>query len=302
MVAFVPMGDGDRFVRTCIGAESNVLMALAALDYRVRWISRVGDDHLGRYLEGAISSTGVHPVVEFDSRRGTGVAVKEVRESGTTVLYYRTNSAASALSIDDVPPLRDTKWVHMTGVTPALSKSCADLTMAVADRAANEGALFSFDVNLRPVLWSDPCESRRVLVEICRKADLVFIGEDEAEFLTGEVSGRRVAAGLGLRTSQELVLKLGERGALQVSADNEAFEPALDVPVVDVVGAGDAFAAGYLAGYLRGCSASARLRLGNLLAAQVIQTREDVGRIPTRVEIDRVLCESSNTKIDRRPT
>lgn len=283
MALFVPGEDGPEdqvrtWIRTVGGAESNVACHLAALGVPAGWVSAVGDDALGRSVVTAVRAAGVDVSgVEADPTRPTGLYLKE---SGT-VRYYRSGSAASALGPDLLSKvdLDGVHIVHTTGITPALSDSCRALMRALfaLPRRTNR---ISFDVNWRPVLWSGL--DRSLLRELADTADITLVGADEAEDVWG--TGDPAAIRELLPGPQTLVVKQGECGATLIErdpstgADNPpVFEPALRVDVVEPIGAGDAFAAGFLAATLAGAAPGKRLRAGHLQAAAVLRTREDVG-------------------------
>lgn len=140
------------------GAESNVAIGFARLNGHAEWVSRVGDDPFGRRVLTHISGEGVDtPSVEVDADRPTGCFLKDVTGEARPVTYFRTGSAASAMSISDADrALRSAPAVvHTSGVTAALSESCSAAVRHLAATAAASSVEFSFDVNYRPRLWSD---------------------------------------------------------------------------------------------------------------------------------------------------
>lgn len=275
MVAFVAGSDRRRYLAVPAGAESNVAVGMAQLGCRTRWVSRLGDDPLGAFVEDSIAAGGVDVAVVRDSSRPTGVLTKHVSDSRTRVQYYRSQSAARSISVDDLSRVGRTRWIHVTGITVALSTSAADLVEAVTDRTVHTGRV-SFDVNYRSALWPDAATASRSLLPHCRRADVVFIGDDEAETLLGTSEAAEVAELILHQEDQELVLKRGAAGASVVTRRGETVEPALPTEVVDLTGAGDAFAAGYLAASCFGWPVRARLRLGHLLGSRVVGVFEDV--------------------------
>jgi 2-dehydro-3-deoxygluconokinase len=275
MVAFVGEGDSLRFRATPAGAESNVAMSVARLGLRAQWVSRLGDDPLGRFVEKWIGEAGVDVAVVRDGQRPTGILTKHVYALGTDVRYYRSGSAASLLSFDDLGRAGESRWMHVTGITPALSTSAADLVAAVVGRRG-QAARVSFDVNHRPRLWPDTAAAGRLILPLAQQADLVFIGDDEAEALFGTADTESLRALILRRDDQELVIKRGAGRASLVTRDGEISHAALSVDVVDVTGAGDAFAAGYLAATCFGWPGRARLQLGHVMAARVVAVLDDV--------------------------
>lgn len=149
----------------------------------------------------------------------------------------------------------------------------------------------SFDVNYRVNLWQDAAHASSVLREIARRSDLVFVGDDEAEAAWG-ITGGPEAIRAALPEPATLIVKQGAEGATAFTraagADEAAYEKALKVDVVASVGAGDAFAAGYLSATLRDLPPAARLRHGHLLAAAALTVPGDLGTPPARAHADRL--------------
>ncbi|GAA1269672.1 sugar kinase [Saccharothrix xinjiangensis] len=279
MAVLVPAEPGPpravgTWLRAIGGAESNVAVHLARLGVRSRWVGAVGDDAFGGAVLDAVGGAGVDvTAVRVDPDRPTGLYVKEADAGGSRVRYYRRGSAASAMGPEvlDGLDLGDVALVHVTGITAALSDSCLALLRAVLARP--RAARVSFDLNWRPALWRDRDPS--VLRELANAADVVLVGSDEAQAVwgTGDPDELRAL----LPDPATLVVKHGERGATAVEGGASTFQEGLRVEVVEPVGAGDAFAAGYLAAHLAGEEPARRLRAGHLQAAAALLTREDVG-------------------------
>ncbi|SCL20287.1 2-dehydro-3-deoxygluconokinase [Micromonospora rhizosphaerae] len=271
------------------GAESNVACTLVALGHRAAWVSRVGDDQFGQLIADELTRRSVDlTMVEVDPDRPTGVYFKDPAPHGTAVHYYRRESAASAMTrdlVDSVPALHRTRLIHVSGITPALSQSCADLVDALLVDRTVRGPLLSFDVNHRPALWSAETAAP-ALLRLARAADLVFVGRDEAERLWGTATPTQVRA--LLPHVPTLVVKDAEHGATSYGDGGDVFEPAPQVDVVEPVGAGDAFASGFLSGLLDDCHPASRLRRGHLAAAHTLRTVGDLGELPHRSQLDRL--------------
>jgi 2-dehydro-3-deoxygluconokinase len=157
------------------------------------------------------------------------------------------------------------------------------------DGRAPGGPVVSFDVNHRPALWRDGrADAARSLLTLARAADLVFVGRDEAETLWGTARPDDIAGALG--SVPVVVVKDAEYGATSYAHGVRTFVPSLPTKVVEPVGAGDAFAAGYLAGVLEDRDERSRLRLGHLAAAAALRTRDDVPVMPPRAKTDRCLA------------
>ena len=258
------------------GAESNVASHAAALGIDTAWVSAVGADVLGERVRAAVAGRGVDVGwVRTDPSAPTGVYFKD---PGNGVLYYRQGSAASRMGPDAVAdvPLEDAAVVHISGITPPLSGRCAALIDTIIERVATSPALLSFDVNHRAALWQ-PGRAAPALLDLARRADIVFVGLDEAETVWGCTTAddvRRL-----LPEPAMLVVKDGAVGAAEYArvdgVDTAAFVAAIPTDVVEPVGAGDAFAAGHLAALIGGGDATARLTAGHERARLVLLSTSD---------------------------
>ncbi|KQX05169.1 MULTISPECIES: sugar kinase [unclassified Leifsonia] len=277
------------------GAEGNVAIGLARLGMAVTWLGRVGDDGLGRRVVRELRAEGVTVVAPVDPTAATGLLIKESPSAGrTAVTYYRAGSAGSRLRPDDldVVDIAGFALVHVTGITPALSQSARASIEAAIDRAADVGVPVSFDVNHRSALWTDVPGERsagEVYRTLAERADIVFAGADEAALVTGLPSHdpAALARALAALGPAEVVVKLGDRGAVALRDDELTWRPAVPVPVVDTVGAGDAFVAGYLAELLRGSSVAERLDLAVRTGAAACLHPGDWEGFPSREELER---------------
>ncbi|GAA1211980.1 sugar kinase [Rhodoglobus aureus] len=268
-----PLETAELFRLETGGAESNVAVHLSALGHNAAWVSHLGADAFGRRVERQLRERGVDTsLVQFSTDAPTGFYFKD---PGTGVIYYRAGSAASAMTPADLSdvPLERAAITHISGITSALSATCADLIESVLDRAEQSDTTLSFDVNYRAGLWPIE-EAAPTLLAIAQRANIVLVGLDEAEVLWGTTTPDEVRALLGNPTF--LVIKDGDVGATEFNADGHVFVPAHTVDVVEAVGAGDAFAAGYLSGYLTDLTPEQRLSLGHDRAALVLQSTTDL--------------------------
>ena len=272
----------DRFTVTAGGAESNVASHLAAQGFDSRWLSRLGDDALGDRILSVLTERGVDvSSVAQDPRRPTGVYFKDPVPNGRrTVTYYRSGSAASHMSPLDFArwPFAEATWVHTSGITSALSASCDALVERIIDGAVTHRYGVSFDVNYRPTLWWTKELAAARSLHLGRKCAVVLVGLDEAQELWGISTAEDVAELFSSVPS--VVVKDGSNEAveiLQTPAGSRTIHrvPALKAEVVEAVGAGDAFAGGYLAGYLQGKAPDERLAEGHRLAAWTLGTLQD---------------------------
>jgi 2-dehydro-3-deoxygluconokinase len=286
-----PLADADHLALSVAGAESNVAMYLADHGIPSTWLSALGDDPLGARVRAVVAAAKVDVShVSTDPDRPTGLMLKNPSPSGTRVHYYRKGSAASALGpgLLDHETMRTAALVHFTGITPALSASCRELvTQALAVPAPERPHAISFDVNHRAQLWPE-ATAPQVLHDLAGRADIVFVGLDEAQDLWGAHLTAAAVREL-LPAPRIVVVKDGPREATAFTPAGSVTVPAPPAHVTEPVGAGDAFAAGFLAGLLRGEPLSRSLRLGHVTAASALSVTGDHGPLPPHLTIDRLL-------------
>jgi 2-dehydro-3-deoxygluconokinase len=284
-----PMREATTFRRHIAGAESNLAIGLSRLEHTAGWFSRVGDDEFGRAVVFRIRGEGVDTAhVLVDDTAPTGILVRERRELGPVEqVYYRRGSAASHLSPADLNRdyLASARFLHLTGITPALSASCREAVFTAAELARQAGVQVVLDPNYRSKLWS-PEEARPLLRDLAARSDLLLPGLDEAELMTGAADAETAARELSKLGPATVVVKLGARGALALSPEGLVRLPGTPLArVVDPVGAGDAFAAGFLAGLLRGLPVSDALALANRCGGLATTSPGDMEALPRWSEV-----------------
>jgi len=271
------------------GADSNFAIAMGRLGVRSGWISRVGADPLGDFVLAAIGGEGVDVSQVKRDPHPTGVFFKhrDPASRTTQVLYYRQGSAASHLTPDDLDPkyFAGAGLVHLNGMTCALSASCA----AAAVRAfelAPPGSIRSLDLNLRLQLW-DVARAREALSPLIRRAHVLLGTVEEFEaFFEPEVAGEAIVAAAAMGPTT-VVAKRGPRGAIGLIGGVPVSHPGFLPPkVVDEVGAGDGFDAGFLAALLERCPPQMALRWANLVGASSVSVPGDIQGYPTRVQLE----------------
>ncbi|MDR6867344.1 2-dehydro-3-deoxygluconokinase [Microbacterium resistens] len=296
LIALVPTTAGPlencrSFHRSLAGAEWNVAIALASAGTRAAVVSRVGDDGFGRFLRAELEAHGVDAsAVVTDPDAPTGLYVKELeaRPDGSIdglMHYYRRGSAAAALSPESLRTpeaahlLADAALVHTTGITPALSATArAAQDELFSSPGSSSDPLpgpfrVSFDLNWRPALWRGREEEARTLLsDYMARADIVQCSAADAEDLLGTGDPDRLRA--MFPAPRHLVVTRAD-GAVAFDGDERAEAPAVDAPVVETIGAGDAFAAGFLAGVLAELSLAGCLARAHRLATRALTTTRD---------------------------
>lgn len=250
------------------GGEFNVAVGVARLGLRSAWVSKLPENPLGRMVRNKAREQGVDTSNIVWSKSGrVGIYFLEfgANPRASSVLYDRANSAVSTLEAGEVDwkkAFQGCKVFHVSGITPALSKSCAAATLDAVKAAKEAGAKVSFDVNYRKKLWT-PEEANACLVPMMDFVDVLLTTEED----TGVVFGIRE------KTYQDVAVKLDERFGFEVVAitlredlsvlrnnwsafaySNKQFYESrkYECELVDRVGAGDSFTAGFIYGYLTG--------------------------------------------------
>ncbi len=257
--AFARLEDAASLDMRIGGSESNVAAALARLGKKTAWGSKLPDNQLGQRVVSELRRWGVdtspaHVSSENSARVGIYFLDFGVPPRSTEVLYDRAASAASTLSPHDVNPqhIAAARLLHLSGITPALSPSCAEFTAHAMQIARSENIPVSFDVNYRAKLWT-PEEAARCLTPLLHRLDLLICTSEDA-LLLFEAGGSGLQQAYALQQSfeaQRVVITCGAQGAAAVWQQQEMEEPGYALSqIVDRVGAGDAFAAGVLYGML----------------------------------------------------
>lgn len=312
----VPMGsrlDDTRMLDVEIGgAESNVCTALARLGRRCGWVSRLPEHALGDTVLRALRADGVDvSAVRRASGERMGLYFIEfaAQPRSIQVIYDRADSAAAHMTVEDIDwdYLLDTRVLHLTGITAALSDSCYEVVSQAIRRARAAGVMISFDVNYRAKLW-DVATAQVRLEPLIAQADVLFCKSTDASLLFGcGGEPRELLTRLqSLTRARAVFCTFGERGAAALSGDEFLTQPALPVHIVDRIGSGDAFAAGVLDGLMSDDSTGSKpfllfssqalregLRRGVALAAIALSQHGD--RVLTsRAELNAVMAQEGN--------
>lgn len=262
------------------GAESNVAVALARLGLQVGWISRLPDNAIGRRIVGQIRQHGVDTsrvIWASGERMGTYYIELGRPPRPTTVIYDRAGSALSHIEPEEVDwsYIRQADWLHLTGITPALGAGPRHTVKRAIQEAIDHAITVSFDVNYRAKLWS-PEEAATTLAPLLNQVTIIQCATRDAALLFGTpINGEKAARALyGQFQPRLAVVTEGEAGAFAYDGTQHR-APSIPVDTLDPVGSGDAFAAGFIAGYREG-GVDQGLAWGSALAAIKRTYRGDV--------------------------
>ena len=279
----------ETFTRFLAGAEANVAIGLSRLEHDTCYVTKLGNDPFGRFIEKKLHSEGVLTQIAYDQNHLTGFYLKsKVVAADPEVSYFRKNSAASWYGPEDVEwiDLSETKLVHVTGIMPALSENCLQATIRLMKRAREKGITVSFDPNLRPALWKDKETMISRINELAELADIVLPGVGEGRILAGTDEPEKIAEFYQSKGAKIVAVKAGPKGAYVLRDGSGSFYPGFRVEnVVDTVGAGDAFATGFLSAYLEGLTTAEMAERANALGAMQVCVAGDNDGLPTRKKL-----------------
>lgn len=277
------MEDVKNYCLATAGAELNVAIGVGRLGQNVSYLTKVGDDPLGKLIINTLQNNKIGTeLVSVSEDRMTGFMMKsKVTKGDPEICYFRKNSAASSLQTEDVDKIDFTKYsnLHLTGIFAALSDTTRQTAYYLIQKAKEHHITVSFDPNLRPQLWKSEEEMREVLNALAFQCDIVFPGIAEGEILTGSREPDEINQFYLEHGVKAVVTKCSGEGAY-VSEKNHSFMcPGFFVEhVVDTVGAGDGFAAGVLSALMEGKSMEEAVRRGNAVGAiQVMSVGDNEG-------------------------
>ena len=250
------------------GAEWNVAVDLSRLGISTAWVSRLTDNALGWMIRNKAREHGVD-TSHITWTKGDRIGIYFVEFGATprpsSVLYDRANSSISQVKpgeIDWKEALKGARWFHTSGITPALSASAAQVTAEALQAAKKAGCKVSYDLNYRGRLWTEE-EARKCQEPLMEHIDVLFSTEEDTRKVLG-ITGkdyREVARKLAEKFSFEVVcITLREDvsvlrnrwTAIAYAAGKIYDDRTYDVEIVDRVGAGDSYTAGFVYGYLTG--------------------------------------------------
>jgi 2-dehydro-3-deoxygluconokinase len=289
--------DVRHFSTSVAGAEFNVAVGLTRLGHTAGYLTKLGRDPFGRQILKVMGGNGIDTSLTVSSDdRATGFMLKSKTSQGDPdIYYYRKNSAASTICVDDLAQVDLGQWdaIHLTGILPAISDSAREVTFHLLREARSAGIPIFFDPNLRPQLWP----SRESMVENINKmaamADYVMPGENEGLTLCGSTDPQKIGAFYLELGAGTVIVKTGDDGAHVISRGGTLHVPAYRPrEIVDTVGAGDGFAAGVISGIMEGLPMADAVLRGNAIGAIQIMNVSDNEGLPTQEELTRFMTEN----------
>ena len=283
-----PLRHVTYFEKHIAGSEANYCVAFVRIGNECTYIGRGGDDEFGYNAIEWLRGKGVDVSnIRIDPSAPTGIFFIQRHYPvpfASDSIYYRKGSAGSRLSPEDVKEevIERADLVHSTGITLAISDS-ANSTVYKAFSLARAR---SFDTNIRLKLWS-PEKARYEIMRLLNTFHLNFLITDpgDTKIFLGESDPDR-AAKILLNYADVVVIKLGSKGASVYYEDKKYFSPAYEVPVEDVVGAGDALGGTFLSLIYKGFTYEKALDYAIVASALNVMIRGDQENLPTIRDIE----------------
>lgn len=295
LVTFNPSKKGPlRFVHTFEkkvgGAELNVAIGCARLGLKTGWMSRLGNDEFGRYIYNIVRGEGIDvSEVDFVDGCPTSLYFKEMISSEKiNSYYYRGNSPTRVYRKEDMNEqyIKQAKMLHISGVFPAVAESNKELLLHLLKIAKKHQVTVSLDPNIRLKLWNAE-EAAETFRSYLPYVDLLITGEEEAEILFDTSVPEEVYHAANGYDIHHVVVKLGEKGAIGFRNGESVYVNTMDnLNVVDVIGAGDGFAAGYLYSMIEKMDLKEALTYANTVAGHVIGVEGDNEGLPYKEELE----------------
>jgi 5-dehydro-2-deoxygluconokinase len=306
--------DMASFAKYLGGCPANIAVGVARLGLNAGIMTRVGDDHMGRFVREALAAEGIDvSQVKTDPARLTALVILGIRDPDTfPLIFYRENCADMALEADDIEPgyVARSRVLVVTGTHLSTGKVLA-ATRAAISAARTAGTKVVLDIDYRPVLWGltgrGEGENRFVpssavtaqLQAVVPDCDLVVGTEEEFHIAGGSTDTLAALRRLRSLTRAVLVVKRGESGAavfdgpIPKAVDDAILCPGFPVEVFNVLGAGDGFMAGLLAGWLRGLDWRGAGQFANACGALVVSRHGCAPAMPTQIELDDFLARAA---------
>ena len=290
--------EGAPFVQGFGGDTSNAMIAAARLGADAAYFTAVGADRFGQALTELWLKEGVDASrIVVSGGAHTGLYFVSHGPDGHAFSYMRAGSAASRIGDSDLPVdrIRETKILHASGISQAISSSAADAVFAAIDIARDAKRLVSYDPNLRLKLW--PLRRARAIIhEAMRLSDIALPGLDDALALTSLADPDAIADFYLRLGARVVVLKMGKEGALAATPKTRQRIPARVVAAVDATGAGDCFDGAFLAEYVRSGDPFAAARFANVAASLSTLGYGAVAPLPRRADVEAVMAGESEAR------
>ncbi len=276
------------------GCPTNVSVGARRLGLRTAVLTAVGDDQVGDFVLHFLKQEGVETrfALRKPGRRTSAVLLTLQPPDRFPITFYRDNCADRELSVDDVraAPVADSRVIFLTG-TGLSHQPSREATLFAADVARRSETVVVADLDYRPDQWASARAFTDAVAELLARAHILIGTEEEAMAAAGENDLAHAVCALRQAGAETLVIKRGARGATVFDAGRASDVPAFPVRVLNVLGAGDAFASGFLHAWLHGAAPEQAARVGNAAGAIIVTRHGCANFMPTLAEIEEFVCE-----------
>jgi len=289
MIAMCPKQKGpiifcNTFERKLGGAELNVAIGCARLGIQSGWISRLGNDDFGKYILKTTRGEGIDiSEVKLVDEYPTSVYFREVLADGSSrSFYYREKSPTSTMRSEELNEeyIKQAKILHITGVFPSITKNNQEIILEAVKLAKKHKLTVSFDPNIRLKMWTKE-EAKAYIEKILPHVDILLIGDEEIEILLGDTTIEYAIKTFHECGIEKVIVKKGAKGAIASDGKNvyevDAIKPKA---LVDTVGAGDGFAAGFLTSVIKGKTLEECVKFANAVGSLVVGVEGDNEGLP----------------------
>jgi 5-dehydro-2-deoxygluconokinase len=295
----VPFPEVKSFAAYVGGCPTNVSVATKRLGLQSALLTAVGDDLVGDFVLNFLNKEGIDTGFSKrkPGRRTSAFLLAIEPPDNFSIVPYRDNCADLELTVDDVraAPVSETNILFVTG--SGLSRQPSrDATFFAAQQAKAHDTKVILDMDFRPELWADQREFGEVISKFLPLVNVILGTFDEFEKAKQAVATHKhdvqYAESIFTVVPEAVVMKRGAKSTLIFSGASETREvPTFEVPVVNVLGAGDAFAGGFLYGYLKGWDLYRAVRMGNACGAIVVTRHGCANFMPFAEEVFRFIDE-----------
>lgn len=295
LVAFIapsiPLFEAPAYTAHVVGAETNVAVGVRRLGYAASVVGRVGTDPFGTFIRRRLASEGVSTKYLLDNPGPTGLLFRNHREvPASEVVYRRAGSAGSGITPEDIEfalaDASDDSTLHVSGVTPALSASARAATQRALEIARSRGLRVCLDLNYRSRLWEES-PAAACLTQLVPFAQIVLGTREEMRMVTAGESTAAMLSKMRSYGPELVVLRDGLDAHAMDSTGNTVTIAGRPLrSVVDPVGAGDGFVAGFLSGIFDGLALEDSLMRAHRCGAAVVNALGDIEGLPTRSDIE----------------
>ncbi len=290
----VPLPAVRSFSKYVGGSSANTAVGLARLGDPVGLIARVGADPMGDFIRDALRREGVNvEMLSTHPSQATGLALAALfPPNDSHVWFCGVPNANAGLSVAGInfAAVRSASALVLAGTLlaeePGRSAALALLTVA-----RQAGVPVILDVDWRPSFWARPDEVQALYARALADVSVVLANEPELELVGGTPDRERACQTLLDLGVSEVVAKRGAAGSWDVTPQGVVYMPAFSISVLNTLGAGDGFAAGYVHGYVAGWSAEERLRWASACGALVVSRHSCAEAMPTRLEVETFLSK-----------